>query len=80
MQRQVRAVPPAHCDRRFPAGANDKTRTPAILASCVCKRLVVPAAHAAGRLCGGFIALGPDDVIFFTVQAGFFRLHLLKSS
>ena len=78
MQRQVRAVPPAHCDRRFPAGANDKARTPAILAFCVCMRLVVPAAHAAGRLCGGFIALGPHDVMFFHCAGGLLQVVSFK--
>jgi len=38
----------------------------------------VPAAHAAGRLCGGFIALGPDDVMFFHCAGGLLQVASFK--
>jgi hypothetical protein len=38
----------------------------------------VSAAHAAGRLCGGFIALGPDDVMFFHCAGGLLQVASFK--
>ncbi len=38
----------------------------------------VQAAHAAGRLCGGFIALGPHDVMFFHCAGGLLQVAYFK--